>query len=112
VIQVGVTLGAIAGGIAVDTFGTSAPLYVTATCAVLAAMLIATQRPPDGASQKPAAALAPAEWAKVRRLPWPHPFTSTQNQWETNMPDDQVYAVPEVVDRATFQAELDALRVR
>ena len=60
VIQLGVTLGAIAGGIAVDIFGTGAPLYVTATCAVLAAVLIATQRAPAGMSQRPASALAPA----------------------------------------------------
>lgn len=57
VIQLGVTLGAIAGGIAVDLIGTSAPLYVTATCAILAAMLIATQRPPTAATP----ALAPGE---------------------------------------------------
>lgn len=57
VIQLGVTLGAIAGGIAVDLIGTSAPLYVTATCAILAAMLIATQRAPTAA----APALAPGE---------------------------------------------------
>ncbi|RCS21802.1 MFS transporter [Phyllobacterium salinisoli] len=61
VIQFGVTLGAIAGGIAVDIFGTSAPLYVTATCAILAAILIATQRAPDVISQTSASALAPAE---------------------------------------------------
>lgn len=61
VIQIGVALGAIAGGIAVDIFGTSAPLYVTATCAVLAVALIATQRAPDVVPQTPAAALAPAE---------------------------------------------------
>ncbi len=58
VIQLGITLGAIAGGIAVDVIGTSAPLYVTAVCAVLAAVLIATQRAPGAVSQKPA--LAPA----------------------------------------------------
>ncbi|WDR01632.1 MFS transporter [Devosia algicola] len=61
VIQVGVTLGAIAGGIAVDFIGTSAPLYVTATCAVLAAVLIATQRTPRTNSQTSASALALAE---------------------------------------------------
>lgn len=61
VIQIGVALGAIAGGIAVDIFGTSAPLYVTATCALLAAVLITTQRAPDVVSQTPASALAPAE---------------------------------------------------
>ncbi|TKT74364.1 MFS transporter [Aquamicrobium sp. LC103] len=61
VIQFGVTLGAIAGGIAMDLVGTSAPLYVTATCAILAAVLIATQRGPDGVSQDSASALAPAE---------------------------------------------------
>lgn len=58
VIQLGITLGAIAGGIAVDVIGTSAPLYVTAVCAVLAAVLIATQRAPGAISQTPA--LAPA----------------------------------------------------
>jgi DHA1 family purine ribonucleoside efflux pump-like MFS transporter len=57
VIQLGVTLGAVAGGIAVDVVGTSAPLYVTAICAVLAAMLIATQRAPDGVSQTPSLAM-------------------------------------------------------
>lgn len=61
VIQLGVTLGAIAGGIAVDLVGTSAPLYVTAICAVLAAILIATQQAPDGASQSAALAMDPAE---------------------------------------------------
>lgn len=61
VIQFGITLGAIVGGIAVDSFGTSAPLYVTATCALLAAILIVTQRAPDVVSQTPASALAPAE---------------------------------------------------
>lgn len=47
VIQFGITMGAIAGGIAVDVLGTSAPLYITATCSTLAAILIATQRVPD-----------------------------------------------------------------
>lgn len=61
VIQFGVTLGALAGGIAVDMFGTSAPLHVTATCAALATVLIATQRAPDVISQKHGSALAPAE---------------------------------------------------
>ncbi|MBB2974239.1 MFS transporter [Mesorhizobium sp. RMAD-H1] len=61
VIQLGITMGAIAGGIAVDTFGTSAPLYVTAICAVLAAALIATQRAPDVISGMPEMASAPAE---------------------------------------------------
>lgn len=61
VIQIGVALGAIAGGIAVDVLGTSAPLYVTAICALLAAGTIATQRTPDVASQSPASALSPAE---------------------------------------------------
>jgi DHA1 family purine ribonucleoside efflux pump-like MFS transporter len=61
VIQLGVTLGAIAGGIAMDVVGTSAPLYVTATCAILAAMLIVTQRAPRVDSGVPASALAPAE---------------------------------------------------
>ncbi|MBX9452249.1 MAG: MFS transporter [Mesorhizobium sp.] len=58
VIQVGVTLGAIAGGVAVDFIGTSAPLYVTATCAVLAAVLIATQRTSRTNSQTGASASA------------------------------------------------------
>lgn len=61
VIQFGITLGAIAGGIAVDLVGTSAPLYVTATCAILAAVLIATQRAPDGVSQSTVLAMHPAE---------------------------------------------------
>lgn len=61
VIQFGVTMGAIAGGIAVDVVGTSAPLYVTATCAILAAVLIATQRAPGAVSQTPALAAAVAE---------------------------------------------------
>lgn len=51
VIQIGITFGAIAGGIAVDFVGTDAPLYVTAICAVLAALLIATQRPPRAERQ-------------------------------------------------------------
>ncbi|MGQ2903323.1 MAG: MFS transporter [Neoaquamicrobium sediminum] len=58
VIQVGVTLGAIAGGVAVDFIGTSAPLYVTAACAVLAAVLIATQSTPRTNSQTGASASA------------------------------------------------------
>ena len=53
VIQLGVTLGAIAGGIAVDLIGTSAPLYVTALCAVLAAMLIAVQQAPVADDRHP-----------------------------------------------------------
>ncbi|KKB12219.1 hypothetical protein VE25_08115 [Devosia geojensis] len=61
VIQFGITLGAMAGGIAVDSLGTTAPLFVTATCAFLAAILIVTQRAPDMVSQTPASALAPAE---------------------------------------------------
>ncbi|MGK6317299.1 MFS transporter [Neorhizobium sp. DT-125] len=61
VIQFGITLGAMAGGIAVDNFGTSAPLYVTATCALLAAILIVTQRTPHVVSQTSASPLAPAE---------------------------------------------------
>lgn len=61
VIQFGVTLGAIAGGIAVDIYGTSAPLYVTAACAALATLLIVTQRAPGVIPQMPASALAPAE---------------------------------------------------
>jgi DHA1 family purine ribonucleoside efflux pump-like MFS transporter len=47
VTQLGVTLGAIAGGIAVDGIGTSAPLYVTGICAVLAAVLITTNELPE-----------------------------------------------------------------
>ncbi|MCC2613713.1 MFS transporter [Neorhizobium petrolearium] len=61
VIQFGVTMGAIAGGVAVDVVGTSAPLYVTATCATLAAILITTQQAPDAVSQTPAVASAAAE---------------------------------------------------
>lgn len=60
VIQLGVTLGAIAGGIAVDVIGTGAPLYVTAVCAVLAAMLVATQRAPGTDSQNVTSASSPA----------------------------------------------------
>lgn len=47
VIQLGVSLGAIAGGVAVDVIGTSAPLTVTAIAAALAAMIIATQPSPS-----------------------------------------------------------------
>ena len=61
VIQFGITLGAIAGGIAMDVVGTSAPLYVTATCAILAAVLIATQRAPEMEQPTSALALKPAE---------------------------------------------------
>ncbi len=61
VIQFGVTMGAIAGGIAVDLVGTSAPLYVTAACAILAAVLIATQRSPGMDSQRATSVLDPAE---------------------------------------------------
>lgn len=61
VIQIGVTLGAIAGEITADVLGTSAPLYMTAMCALLAAITIAAQRAPDVASQTPASTLTPAE---------------------------------------------------
>ena len=61
VIQFGITLGAIVGGIVVDRFGPGAPLYVTAICAVLAAALTATQHAPDAVSGMPVAASAPAE---------------------------------------------------
>lgn len=61
VIQFGVALGAIAGGFAVDIHGASAPLYVTAACAVLATALIFAQRGPDAVSRASAPALAPAE---------------------------------------------------
>lgn len=57
VIQIGVTLGAIAGGIAVDFIETSAPLYVTAICALLAALLIAAQRSPGTPSEANAPAV-------------------------------------------------------
>lgn len=46
VIQFGVTLGAIIGGIMVDLLGKSAPLYVTAACAVLATLLICMHQAP------------------------------------------------------------------
>ncbi|ETF03805.1 transporter [Advenella kashmirensis W13003] len=46
VIQFGVTLGAIIGGIAVDLLGKSAPLYVTAGCAIFAASLIFMHQAP------------------------------------------------------------------
>ncbi|GLK82761.1 MFS transporter [Ancylobacter defluvii] len=61
VIQLGVTLGAIAGGVAVDLIGTSASLYVTGICAALAAVLIATQRAPDGEPRNAASAAAFAQ---------------------------------------------------
>lgn len=61
VIQLGVTLGAIVGGIAMDFVGATAPLYVTAICAVLTAVLIATQRPPGRRSPTEDSALAIAE---------------------------------------------------
>jgi DHA1 family purine ribonucleoside efflux pump-like MFS transporter len=46
VLQFSIALGAIAGGIAVDRLGVSVPLHVTAVCGVLAAALIARERPP------------------------------------------------------------------
>lgn len=61
VIQFGITLGAIVGGIVVDTFGPGAPLYVTVVCAGLAAVLIAIQGAPGAVSQTPALAPAAAE---------------------------------------------------
>jgi DHA1 family purine ribonucleoside efflux pump-like MFS transporter len=44
VLQFAIALGAIAGGIAVDRYGVSVPLYITALCGILAAALIATRR--------------------------------------------------------------------
>lgn len=47
VAQLGLALGAIAGGIAVDFYGVDVPFYLTALCGVLSALLIATQRSSD-----------------------------------------------------------------
>jgi MFS transporter, DHA1 family, purine ribonucleoside efflux pump len=58
VIQLGITMGALAGGLALDSFGTSAPLYLTATSAILAAALILTQQAPNPAEQVPTKAVA------------------------------------------------------
>jgi DHA1 family purine ribonucleoside efflux pump-like MFS transporter len=41
--QFSIALGAIAGGLAVDTYGVSAPLLATAVCGVLAAVVIGLQ---------------------------------------------------------------------
>jgi hypothetical protein len=49
VLQFAIALGAIAGGIALDLYGVSVPLYMTAICGILAAALIATERSPAGA---------------------------------------------------------------
>lgn len=46
VLQFGLALGAVVGGISVDLYGVLLPLYVTAACGLLAAILIATQRSP------------------------------------------------------------------
>jgi len=46
VLQFAIALGAIAGGIALDLYGVSVPLYMTAICGILAAALIATERSP------------------------------------------------------------------
>lgn len=54
VIQFSIASGAIAGGLAVDLYGVSLPLYLNALGGLLAAALIATQRAPT-------AAPAPAE---------------------------------------------------
>jgi DHA1 family purine ribonucleoside efflux pump-like MFS transporter len=47
VLQFAIALGAIAGGIAVDLYGVSVPLSMTALCGVLAAALVATRQSPD-----------------------------------------------------------------
>jgi DHA1 family purine ribonucleoside efflux pump-like MFS transporter len=46
VLQFAIALGAIAGGIALDLYGVSVPLYMTAICGILAAALIARERSP------------------------------------------------------------------
>jgi DHA1 family purine ribonucleoside efflux pump-like MFS transporter len=46
VLQFAIALGATAGGIALDLYGVSVPLYMTAICGILAAALIATERSP------------------------------------------------------------------
>jgi DHA1 family purine ribonucleoside efflux pump-like MFS transporter len=46
VLQFAIALGAIAGGIAVELYGVSVPLYLTALSGILAAALIATRRSP------------------------------------------------------------------
>lgn len=46
VLQFGIAIGAIVGGISVDLYGVLVPLYVAAVCGLLAAALIATQRSP------------------------------------------------------------------
>jgi DHA1 family purine ribonucleoside efflux pump-like MFS transporter len=44
VLQFAIALSAIAGGIALDLYGVSVPLYMTTICGILAAALIATER--------------------------------------------------------------------
>jgi MFS transporter, DHA1 family, purine ribonucleoside efflux pump len=59
VLQFAIALGAIAGGVAVDLYGVSAPLHITALCGILAAGLIAAQRSSFISSS--GMAVAPAE---------------------------------------------------
>ena len=105
----GVTLGAIAGGIAVDVIGTSAPLYVTATCAVLAAMLMQLKGPPALIPDGRFGVGRPSE----RRCRTRMSSALRETKRETIMVGKKVdHPAPETVDRETFQATVDALRVR
>jgi DHA1 family purine ribonucleoside efflux pump-like MFS transporter len=53
VLQFAIALGAIAGGVAVDLYNVSVPLYMTALCGVLAAALLATARSAEVARAQP-----------------------------------------------------------
>jgi DHA1 family purine ribonucleoside efflux pump-like MFS transporter len=52
-LQLSIALGAIAGGLAVDLYGVTVPLFIPALCGVLAAALIATQQSPTGVMAVP-----------------------------------------------------------
>lgn len=47
-LQFSIALGAASGGIAVDHYGVVAPLFITAVCGLVAAVMIAAQRTPAG----------------------------------------------------------------
>lgn len=57
-LQFAIALGAIGGGIAVDRYGVTVPLYMTGLCGILAAALIATRQAPVAGTSGDALAAA------------------------------------------------------
>lgn len=57
-LQFAIALGAVAGGIAVDRYGVLVPLCITAVCALLATLLIASRRSPTTEASNEALASA------------------------------------------------------